>query len=138
MRFLPNLVFWRKSNWILDSNCTFGTRNNTNFIKLVGVLCPLPIANVTDNLKLVSNKTEYRYGDLTKFACVGDFELKSQLAATRKCIVDANSPESGTWTGELPICQGNYYLLWKHDFLCIWLYSLILKNHQKLQYYNER
>lgn len=68
---------------------------------------------------MLSNRTEYRFGDQIKFDCVGDFELISQLAATRECIVDKNSTENGTWTGAIPICKGNKYFLKKHDFLCI-------------------
>ncbi|VDI70960.1 Hypothetical predicted protein, partial [Mytilus galloprovincialis] len=70
---------------------------------LNGVVCSLP--NITNNLVLLTNKTEFRFGDQTSFECNGDFELTSQLASTRECIVDEDSPENGTWTGELPICQ---------------------------------
>ncbi|CAG2196178.1 unnamed protein product [Mytilus edulis] len=72
-------------------------------INLVGVLCPTP--NVTDNLVLSLNKTEYRFGDSITFDCVGDFELSSQLAATRDCVVNETNIGIGKWTSELPLCQ---------------------------------
>lgn len=74
-------------------------------INLVGVLCPTP--NVTDNLVLSLNKTEYRFGDSITFDCVGDFELSSQLATTRDCVVNETNIGIGMWTGEIPLCQGS-------------------------------
>ncbi|CAG2232464.1 PTPRT [Mytilus edulis] len=65
----------------------------------LGVLCPLP--NVTGNLVLLSNKTEYRFGDQIKFDCVGDFEFTSQLAATRECIVDKNTKAAAKHSGAI-------------------------------------
>lgn len=65
---------------------------------------------------LITNKTEFRFGDQTLFDCVGDFELTSQLSATRECIVDENSIENGKWTGETPICQGNNAVSKKYVF----------------------
>lgn len=74
-------------------------------MNLAGVICPIP--NETDHLVLLSNLTEYRFGDTTTFDCVGDFELSSKLAATRHCVVDDTNLEVGKWTGEIPFCQGN-------------------------------
>ncbi|CAC5383562.1 PTPRK [Mytilus coruscus] len=89
---------------MLNSHLISGTCKQTKIlINIVGVLCPFP--NVTDNLVLLSNKTEYRFGDHTTFDCVGDFELPNLSDATRECIVDEHSKENGTWTGEIPICQ---------------------------------
>lgn len=103
--FSPCFYFKNKKEQLF-SNLEYFCIKKYFLINLLAVVCPFP--NVTDNLVLLPNQTEYRFGDRTKFDCVEDFELSSQLAAIRNCVVDESHVGRGKWTGETPFCKGNF------------------------------